>query len=117
MSRIAPIYSNRVRYELSQALTGKVSIREPRGWRDDDNEFVRSKTFHGIMTQLTNNLGFTGDGRTFIINAKDQFGVNARIRLTKDERNPRTDVWERQYSGFLDLFTYEDFDDVVVSLK
>ena len=106
MSRIAPIYANRVRYELSQALVENQSITEPIGWRDDDNEFIRSKTFHGMLTQLTNNLGFTENGRDFINTVYNQSGVNARIRLTKDERNPTTDVWERQYSGFLDLFKY-----------
>tara|TARA_R110000782_G_scaffold268468_2_gene364969 strand:- start:675 stop:3023 length:2349 start_codon:yes stop_codon:yes gene_type:complete len=113
MSRIAPIYSNRVIYKLTHTSANPLKIREPIGWRDDDNEFVRSKTFHGILTQLTNNLGFTNDGRAFIKNIYALYGVNAKIRLTKDERNPSTDVFERQYSGFLDLFSYEDFEDVV----
>jgi len=106
MSRIAPIYSDRVRYSLSHNPTGTQIIQEPQGWRDDDNEFVRHKTFHGIMTQMTNNLTFYNDGADFIEGIYKQYGINADLRMTKDERNPHTDIWERSYDGVLDLLTY-----------
>jgi hypothetical protein len=55
---------------------------------------------------MTNNLTFYNDGGYFIENIYFQYGINAEIILTKEERNPKTDVWEQSYTGFLDLSTY-----------
>jgi hypothetical protein len=55
---------------------------------------------------MTNNLTFYNDGGYFIENIYSQYGINAEIILTKEERNPKTDVWEQSYTGFLDLSTY-----------
>ena len=116
MSRLQPTFSDRVRYILMHTETGTLTIPEPIGWRNDDNEFVRSKTLHGVMTQMTNNLKFTNQGRNFINSVRDVYGINADLRMVKDERNPVTDEWTRQYSGFLDLSTWFE-EDSKVSVK
>lgn len=113
MSRIQPTYSDRVRYILQHDETGFLKVQEPIGWRDDDNEFVRHKTYHGINVQLTNKLEFVDNGANYISEVFLTYGIKARIRLVKDERNPRTDVWTRSYDGFLDLSTYERKDNIV----
>lgn len=107
MSRIQPTYSDRVRYTLQHTATGSLVVDEPIGWRDDDNEFVRNTVFHGILTQMTNSLKFTGTGKDFIDTVYGTYGINADLRLVKDERNPTTDIYERSYDGFLDLSTLE----------
>jgi len=107
MSNIYPIYTDRVRYKLTQNPTGQQIVEEPVGFRDDDNEFVRDKSFHGIFPQMTNSLTFYNDGRSFIRDVYNEYGINAEVILTKEERNPSTDVWEQVYTGFLDLTTYE----------
>tara|TARA_R110000824_G_scaffold323709_1_gene510622 strand:- start:2924 stop:5212 length:2289 start_codon:yes stop_codon:yes gene_type:complete len=106
MSRIQVIYTDRVRYKLSHNPTGTQTVQEPRGWKEDDNEFVRNKTFHGIFPQMTNNLSFFNTGAEFIEKIWDDYGVNADLILIKEERNPTTDIWETSYSGFLDMLTY-----------
>ena len=106
MSRIQPIYSDRVRYKLSHNPTGTQTVQEPSGWKEDDNEFVRNKTFHGIFPQMTNNLSFFNTGAQFIEKIWNDYGVNADLILIKEERNPSTDIWETAYSGFLDMLTY-----------
>ena len=117
MSRIAPSgYNDRVRYTLQHEVTGNLIINEPIGWRDDDNEFIRHTKFHGIWTQMTNALKFFGSGADYINNVYFTYGINAKIRLVKDERNPRTDIFERTYDGFLDLETWE-LEERIVSVK
>jgi len=116
MSRINPIYSDRIRYKLNHNPTGEQLIQEPKGFKDDDNEFVRDKAFRGMFLQMTNNLTFYGDGAVFIEDIYLEFGINAELILTKEERNPVTDEWELAYSGYLDFFTYQK-EDFGISIK
>ena len=90
-------------------LRGTPGRRRARG----DNEFVRSKTLHGVMTQMTNNLKFTNEGRNYINTVRNTYGINADLRMVKDERHPITDEWTRVYDGFLDLSTWSDSDNKV----
>ena len=113
MSNIYPIYTDRVRYKLTQNPKGQQMIEEPVGFRDDDNEFVRDKTFHGIFPQMTNNLTFHNQGAFFIRDVYNEYGINADLILTKEERNPSTDFWEQVYTGFLDMSTYSKKEDGV----
>ena len=116
MSNIYPIYTDRTRYKLNHNPTGQQTVQEPKGFRDDDNEYVRDKSFHGIFPQMTNNLTFYNDGGYFIENIYFEYGINAEIILTKEERNAKTDIWEQSYTGFLDLSTYSK-DNEGVSIK
>jgi hypothetical protein len=62
---------------------------------------------------MTNNLTFYNLGGLYITAIYDEFGINADLILTKEERNPRTDVWELVYTGFLDFSTYSSKDEGV----
>ena len=103
MSNIYPIYTNRIRYKLYHNPTGPILVDEPKGFRDDENEFVRSKTLNGIFAEVTNDLEFFGNGSEWINNIYEVYGVKANIICTKEERNPDTDVFELTKNGFLDL--------------
>lgn len=111
MGSVNIAYQNRVRYTLSHKEYGTIVITEPIGWNDDEKEYARNKKYHGIFTKFSNNLEFIEDGATFINDVRDFYGINAEIRLVKEERHPITDNWTRSYEGVLDLseWSEEDF--------
>lgn len=107
MSNVNPSYNDRVRYTLQYKPYGSMVIQEPVGWRDDDKEIARNDDYHGIFAKFSNSLQFVGNGADFILAVDEIYGVNANIRLIKDEKHPTTDEWEQAYTGFLDLSTME----------
>ena len=100
-------YNDRVRYQLQHKTYGSLIITEPIGWENDEKEYARHEVYHGILTKFSNSLKFIDDGANYITFIKDVYGINDNIRLTRDEKNPNTDIWERSYYGDLDLSTYE----------
>lgn len=103
-------YFDRVRFTLYTERFGSLVIDEPEGWDEDDKEYSRNNTYNGIISQMSNNLTFVGNAVDYIKTVKDTDDVIADLRLTKEERNPKTDVWEIVYFGYLDLFTYSEED-------
>jgi hypothetical protein len=116
MSQINQNYFDRVKYTLYHKETGTLIINEPIGWDDDDKEFVRNEEYHGVFTSFSNSLRFIESGKDFILLVDEIYGVNANIRLTKDEKHPKIDLWVRTFDGNLDLSTKE-IEDNKVSLK
>ena len=116
MGLVEPDFRDRVRYTLRHNPYGTLVITEPEGWRSDEMEIARHKDYHGMFTQFSNSLKFHLDAADYIRIVKKLYGVNANIELIKEERDPDTDVWERSYSGFLDLSTLE-INEGVVSVK
>lgn len=106
MADINPTYFDRVRYTLQHELSDSVTIKEPEGWDNDDKEYARVKDYAGIFAKFSNNLRFVGDSADYITFHKDVYGINAKIRLTKEVAHPQTDIFEKSYSGVLDLSTY-----------
>lgn len=98
-------YFDRVRFTLYTERFGTLNIDEPEGWDEDDKELSRNNNYHGVFVQMSNNLTFVGNAVDYIQTVYDIDGVNADLRLTKEERHPKTDAWTTTYSGFLDLFT------------
>lgn len=116
MSTINQGYFDRVRYILQNENLGSQIISEPIGWNDDEKELSRHKDYHGIFAKFSNNLKFQGDGYDFIKTIYDVYGINAIVRLLKDEKHPQTDHWTRSYDGYLDLSTYQN-EEKTISLK
>lgn len=116
MANINQSYYDRVRYILQNKNLGSLVVSEPEGWRSDDKELSRHKDYHGIFPKFSNSLKFYGSARDYLKQVRDIFGINEDIRLVKEERHPKTDIWTRTYDGYLDLSTYED-EDKKVSLK
>ncbi|MHB1106560.1 MAG: hypothetical protein ACYCZ2_09375 [Lutibacter sp.] len=108
MSDVNPTLSDRVGYTLSCKGMTSIKIIEPIGWKDDEKETARHDRFKGIYTNFSNSLKFIGDGKDWINLVFEIYGINAEIRLVKDERHPKTDKWIRSYDGFLDLMTKEE---------
>lgn len=107
MGNILTEYSDRIRYTIHNNTYGTISIIDPIGWDEDEKEFTRNKTNHGVFTSFSNSLKFTKDSKEFIQLVYDTLGINADIRLVKEAKNELTDIWENTYSGYLDLSTYE----------
>lgn len=110
MSTINQAYFNRVRYTLQNRLIGSVVVTEPLGWSSDDKEFSRDTKYHGIFIKMSNSLKFIGNGYEMLKFIYDVGGINEDVRLIKDEKHPKTDIWTRVYDGFLDLSTYSEQD-------
>ena len=116
MGNVNQSYFNRVRYILRNIHFNDEIIVEPEGWQSDDTEFERSKTYHGVFQQFSNQLKFVKDGAEYIKTVRQLYGINERIKLIREERNPITDVWGLTYYGYLDLSTYEN-EESKVSVK
>jgi len=105
MGSVNPIVSDRFRYTLSHKDMTSIVITDPIGWNNDDKKLAKNKGYDGLFTSFSNNLKFIGEGKDWIDLVDELYGINADIRLTKDERHPKTDKWVRTYDGFLDLMT------------
>ena len=116
MGLINPTYDERVKYTLQNKTHGSFVITEPIGWRSDEKQYARHKKYHGIFAKFSNSLKFIDDGADYIKFVYDLYGINAEIRLIRDEQHPHTDLWVRSYDGFLDLSTYS-IEDRKVSVK
>lgn len=108
MSEINQGYFDRVRFILQNESLGSLIIDEPIGWNTDNKELARHKDYHGIFPKFSNNLKFIENAYDYLKTCYEVFGINADVRLVKDERHPRTDEWTRSYDGYLDLSTYQE---------
>ena len=109
MSRNNPIMNDRVRFSLYHKDLGSLIIDEPIGWDStDEKEFARNEEYHGIFAKFSNSLKFVGNGYDYLYNVKHIYGIQTQVRLTKEEKHPKTDEWTVLYDGYLDMSTYED---------
>lgn len=109
-------YNDYVEYILQHEELSPVVIDEPIGWNNDEKEFSRHDDYHGIFVKHSNNLKFIGSGADYLTLTLEIYGINARVILRKRERNPKTNIFELSYFGFLDLSTYS-IENNIVSVK
>ncbi|WP_324069819.1 MAG: hypothetical protein RSE15_04760 [Flavobacterium sp.] len=105
MSNVNQAYFDRVRFILQNDNLGSLIIEEPIGWDNDEKELTRHKDYHGIFPKFSNNLKFQGQAYDYLKTIYDVYGINAEVRLVKDEKHPKTDQWTRSYFGYLDMST------------
>ena len=107
MGNFNQAYFDRIKYVLScKNDNSEKEITEPIGWNNDEKEFARNEEYHGIVTKFSNSLRFIDNGADYINTIRDLYGINAELKLTKYEKNPHTDKWERSYWGYLDLSSW-----------
>lgn len=106
MSDINQSFVDRVRYTLFHDIMGSIVINEPVGWKEDDKEYARNEDYHGVFAKFSNSSVFVGEAAEFINLVKELYGIQTDLRLTKDVRHPKTDVWEQSYFGYLDMGTW-----------
>lgn len=107
MSNINLSYNDRIRYTLYNKLQGSLVITEPIGYENDEKELARHEQYHGIISRFSNSSKFIGSGKEYIQLIYDIEGINAEIKMKREERHPQTDDWTLSYSGYLDLSTWE----------
>lgn len=113
MSANNPIMNDRIQFTLSHFELGSVIIDEPIGWDStDEKEFSRNEDYHGIFAKFSNSLKFVGSGYDFLYSVKQIFGIQTKVRLSKEEKHPKTDEWTKMYDGYLDMSTYENDEEV-----
>lgn len=116
MSGINQTYFDRVRFILQNDNLGSLIIEAPIGWNSDEKELSRHKDYHGIFPKFSNNLKFYGQAYDYLKTIYDIYGINAQVRLVKDEKHPKTDEWTRSYFGYLDMSTRQ-IEDNKISFK
>lgn len=94
-------FVNRTRIKLD----GRIVI-DPINYDNSDMELARNEVYFGVVANFSNNLIFVKNGADYITFVKNTYGINKDIIITKEEMNPKTDVWELVYTGFIDLSTY-----------
>lgn len=94
-------FVNRTRIKLD----GRTVV-DPINYDDSDMEYARNETYYGVVASFSNNLIFVKNGADYITFVKKTYGINKDIIITKEEMNPKTDIWELVYTGYLDLSTY-----------
>jgi hypothetical protein len=116
MSNINTGYNDRVYYELQHASgIQPVAHSDIIGWNDDEKELARNLDYEGIFSKFSNALKFKGEALSFINTIRNIYGPNAKIRLIKNVKDNNL-VWQREYTGFLNMKTWE-MQDNQVSLK
>ncbi len=110
-------YHDRVRYKLQHKLYGNIKVKSADviGWDDDDKEQHRNDDYSGVFPKWSNSLKFTGEAKNYINAIRRIYGRNEEIRIIKDEKD-QLDIWQRVYSGYLTVKTWEE-DDGIVGLK
>ena len=116
MSNVNQGYNDRVRFFLQNIDLGSEIITEPIGWNSDEKELERHKDYHGIFPKFSNSLKFIGTAYDYLKLADELYGVNVDVRLVKEEKHPKTDIWTRTYDGYLDFTTFSD-EDNQISIK
>uniref|UniRef100_UPI0030F5BDF1 hypothetical protein n=1 Tax=uncultured Wocania sp. TaxID=2834404 RepID=UPI0030F5BDF1 len=111
-------YHDRVRYEFQHKGYGnleEVKSTDVIGWNYDDKEQHRHDDYAGIFPKFSNALRFTGKVKEYIKAIRRIYGVNAEIRIIKEEKDD-DDIWQRIYTGYLTIKTWEE-ENGIVSLK
>ena len=100
------MYYDRVRYFLDHEHS-KFEVLEPINWNKDDKIFTRNENYHGITTELSGELIFVKSARDYLIGILEEYGINTDLKLTREIKNPQTDLWEKDYEGWVDFLTYK----------
>lgn len=100
------MFYDRVKYTMEHE-GARFDVLEPINWKDDEKKFERHETYHGITTVLSNELTFIKGTRDFLVGILSGYGVNADVRLVRYIRNGQTDLWEKDYEGWVDFLTYK----------
>lgn len=99
-------YGENYRYRLEHTPSGILTVTDPVGYDNTEEEFARNKTHHGIVTNFSTNLKFIGNALEFISDIKNVYGLNETILLHKDVPDQNNSgQWINLYSSTLDLTT------------
>lgn len=100
--------AKRYRFTLSNSVFGTLVLRyAPDGWKDDEYTMTRNMKYFGIFRKFaTLELKFIKDGRDFIKDCYEAYGINAVIGI-KVEYYLNSGSWQTRFEGTIDLSTYK----------
>lgn len=100
--------AKRYRFTLSNSVFGTLVLRyAPDGWKDDEYTVTRNMKYFGIFRKFaTLELKFIKDGRDFIKDCYEAYGINAVIGI-KVEYYLNSGSWQTRFEGTIDLSTYK----------
>lgn len=99
--------TTRVRFYLQNNSYGTRQVKAPIGWEEDEKEYDRHPRYHGLFTTYSFSLGFIKGDKKWIERVYETEGINANIRIIREQKNEYTDNWEQVYQGYLDMSTIE----------
>jgi len=99
----------RFKFTLYNQVFGTLVLSSaPDGYLPDEFEFVRDMKYFGVFNKYTQNeIKFVKEGRDYIQNCYEAFGVNAEATLLVEELDPNTLIYAERFSGAIDFNTYK----------
>lgn len=91
------------KYTLTHGVTSLELSYAPAGWDEKSITFMRNETYHSVLRSISASLRFVLDGRAFIIDKYDTYGVNTVISIAIQRRDPSADTFSDYFTGVLDL--------------
>jgi hypothetical protein len=90
--------------------------KSPADWEKKSLTFSFNKTYKSVFRSFSLPLRFVKEGKTFIDDIWNEYGIEEKITVEITEQNPTSLVYDIEfYTGILDLSTYEwdiDFTEV-----
>jgi len=104
MNRNTPKNSKRYKFTLSNAAFGTLVLTHaPMGWAEDEFRFVRDMKMFGVFQKFAQTkMQFVKEGRDFVVNCYEGFGVNADVNI-KVEETTSNRVTRTRFEGKLDF--------------
>lgn len=96
------------KYILNNTNEGELTLQNaPEGWKEIEFVITRSSEKWGLFSEFSGSLGFLKDGKVYIDNIIETYGINEIVELTIQYRDPVTLIYETYISAILDLSTYK----------
>lgn len=89
--------------------------KNPAGIEDFEIKYKRHQTYGTVMRSITETLRFVEEGRQYIKDVFDAFGVDGECYITIKTQNLSNKTYSTLYEGYLDFSTYVE-DDVFVEV-
>lgn len=79
---------------------------DPKNWDESEKTLKRSTKTYGVVTELSKDLEFTGDGALMLRLAKEYRDIEADVVLEEWRRHPHIDKYYLHSSGHFDFSQY-----------
>lgn len=90
------------KYILTHNAVSTTLINPPFGWDQKTISFIRHEFYGSVLRSLSLSLRFIREGRTLLLSAYDDHGINAEVTIQIQYRDPATDTFSDYYTGIID---------------
>jgi len=97
------------RWTLDDGVTTPLVLTtDPEGWKDVEMSLTRDTKLHGVFQETSFDLKFfCGEGKEYIDNIYETYGVNHVIEILVEYKCSETDDYEEFFDGKIQLKRYE----------